>query len=459
MRSLRSIILTACVALLFARVATSFAFDLTNVVTFDDPNVEYEVQQQLNQFDRPLTQNDLLALTVLQIGQWYVPFSFGGLEYATNIAYLATSLNNDTPLEPLVGLPHLKEFAVGGWFLTDATPLLALTNVESFVFNSSAVTNIEILSKHPSLSALFFRSSGVTNASPFTNFSIANLSLTGNSIADVTPLLSMSELRYLGLSENPLTNVHQIGRMTNLTGLDLTGLTQCEFLTNLSALELLFLNNGNSISNLSPLKSLSRLNNLAIGGNPKQDCSFLSNFPSLKVLDAYRMGLKDISMLLGATNMEHLNLDNNEIQDLTPLASMTHLKGLFANLNWITNVAVLTNCPELRALYLRSNYLFDTNYEYNVESRAVFQQVAERGGFVQIQTQRLWGEVKLRVTPDNGAMRIQPEPTPTNLIFRLESSPDGKQWTPNYLFGPLSEKSILIYFSESNQFFRTSIAY
>jgi internalin A len=444
---------------MFARSTICSAFNPTNVVSFGSIFVEDAVRQELELFeDRPLTESDLLRVTNLTIPTFWFPVTFEGLEYAVNLEALDTDLYDDTSLDPLVGLQHLISLGVKSGSLQDVRPILTLTNLVTLSFESAIVTNIEALANHPSLGTLAYWSSGITNAAPFTSLSVTNLSVEGNSITDVSPFLSMSRLRALSLVHNPLTNVQLVRQMTNLTGLALSDLTQCEFLTNLTSLEMLFVG-GNNISNLSPLKTLSQLQFLSIGYNPRQDCSFLSNFPNLYALEASEMGLKSVSMLSGATNMQFLDLPRNQVQDLSPLASMSRLKSFFCQVNWITNVAVLTNCPELRFLYIGGNYLRNSDYNINEPSLVVFAQITARGGRVTVNSQRLWGDVKLRIIPENGAVRIHTEPTPSNLSFQVESSLNGVQWTPITSFGRLWENSISVPVSESNQFFRTSIAY
>ncbi|MGX7071157.1 leucine-rich repeat domain-containing protein [Gemella bergeri] len=70
-------------------------------------------------------------------------------------------------------------------------------------------------------------------------------------------------------------------------------------------------------------------------------------------------GIKDLSGLEKAINLEELNLDENEITDLTPLANLKKLKHLSLFRNRITNLAPLADLTNLEFLDLYSNKLTD----------------------------------------------------------------------------------------------------
>ncbi|AXI26268.1 MULTISPECIES: leucine-rich repeat domain-containing protein [Gemella] len=73
----------------------------------------------------------------------------------------------------------------------------------------------------------------------------------------------------------------------------------------------------------------------------------------------FTCGIKDLSGLEKAINLEELNLDENEITDLTPLANLKKLKHLSLFRNRITNLAPLSDLTNLEFLDLYSNKLTD----------------------------------------------------------------------------------------------------
>jgi internalin A len=112
-----------------------------------------------------------------------------------------------------------------------------------------------------------------------------------------TPL----NLNNLGLTEIP----KEIATLTNLTYLFLynnkiTDVSPLASLSNLTWLEL----DKNKIKNLKPIASLTKLNDLYLDHNI----------------------ITDVSPLSSLTNLKHLHLNSNIITDVTPLASLTNCK-------------------------------------------------------------------------------------------------------------------------------------
>ena len=77
----------------------------------------------------------------------------------------------------------------------------------------------------------------------------------------------------------------------------------------------------------------------------------------LTVLKASDKGIKSLSGLEYATNLDTLVLDNNSITDVTPLARLTNLEYLNLNENSITDVAPLAGLTNLEYLNLRRNFI------------------------------------------------------------------------------------------------------
>jgi len=95
-----------------------------------------------------------------------------------------------------------------------------------------------------------------------------------NSIADLRPLSTLTNLTGLDLNNNSITDLRPLSTLTNLTGLDL---------------------NNNSITDLRPLSTLTNLTGLDLGNNQITD-------------------LRPLSTL---TNLTALSLDSNQIADLS----------------------------------------------------------------------------------------------------------------------------------------------
>ena len=80
---------------------------------------------------------------------------------------------------------------------------------------------------------------------------------------------------------------------------------------------------------------------------------------NLNVLNARRLGIRDLTGLEYATNLRSLSVGGNQISDLTPLAYLTNLTGLYIGNNLISDITPLTNLTNLRRLGMLRNEVTD----------------------------------------------------------------------------------------------------
>ena len=81
----------------------------------------------------------------------------------------------------------------------------------------------------------------------------------------------------------------------------------------------------------------------------------------LKSLDARRRGVESLKGLQCATELEWLNLDNNQISDVSPLAGLTDLTYLSLQENQISDVSLLADLTALAWLELNVNQISDVS--------------------------------------------------------------------------------------------------
>jgi Leucine-rich repeat (LRR) protein len=148
---------------------------------------------------------------------------------------------------------------------------------------------------------------------------------------------SLTELDLIGLNLTD-ADIEPLRYMTNLTFLDLWGnqisdVSSLKGLTNLTYLEL----GNNQISDISPLKGLTNLTGLVLGNNQISDVSPLKGLTNLMGLDLRGNQISDVSPLKGLTNLELLHLGYNKISDVSPLKELTNLTYLSLNDNPITD--------------------------------------------------------------------------------------------------------------------------
>lgn len=113
---------------------------------------------------------------------------------------------------------------------------------------------------------------------------------------------------------------------------DLSGLEHC---TDLIELRL----SNNRIHDLGPLSGLKNLTDLSVGRNKITDSKLIA--------------------LAGLTNLERLNLDDNQISDVTALASLRKLSRLQIRNNQIADISPLSRLTNMTSLWLSGDKIAD----------------------------------------------------------------------------------------------------
>lgn len=161
--------------------------------------------------------------------------------------------------------------------------------------------------------------------------SLKKLFITGNKnnpylISDLSPLRTLSSLRWLELSYNSITDISILNNLTNLIGLGLDHnlIHDISSLKNLKSLKSLHLFN-NKIKYLDPLKDLKELMWLGLSNNQIDEVSSLNNLTKLIGLYLGHNKIIDISPLnkiiqKGITvsipfKIDHLIIGNNPISN------------------------------------------------------------------------------------------------------------------------------------------------
>jgi internalin A len=349
-------------------------------VTFPDPNLEAVVRSTLGIQSRPLTPDDLRALTYLYAG-WMQITDLSGLEYATNLTtlslqynalnglnvlagleslrYLSLDHNGLGDLRSLAGLSNLLSLDISANAVQDAAPLLALTNLASLDIGFNPLTNCPLVSgltnlTYLSLDHLSIRDPGFLNS--LTN--LGALSLIQNQIVALPLLPGLQRLESLSLDANPLTNVAALSGLAELDtlSLDYCPLADVAFLTNLTRLKNLSLRHDN-LSDLSALAGLTNLRFLAINGNPLTNAAVLGTLTNLTGLYAEYCSLTNMEFVRPLTELYVVDLYANKIADLTPILGLDKLEFLYLDQNRLTNISGLDGLPALKITSLTQNLL------------------------------------------------------------------------------------------------------
>ena len=202
-----------------------------------------------------------------------------------------------------------------------------------------ALTNLS--AEHSEIASL----AGIEN---LTNLTF--LWIRGNSITDLRPLAGLRSLTFLNLAANSITDISALSKLRNLTFLainDNGGITDISALSGLTSLSGTLWMGGNSITDLSALSRLTNLTGLNAWENSITDLGSLIELTNLTTLHAWDNSITDISTLSGLTSLNRVYLQNNpNLSDVRPLLdNPTFGAGARMNLS-STNVS----CTDVAAL-------------------------------------------------------------------------------------------------------------
>ena len=193
---------------------------------------------------------------------------------------------NHIPQEDVENLvllcPDLEELELDYCSIEDYTPLGMLTKMRDMQLSScgtgdgNAVVDISWVK-------------GLT--------ALTNLSFVHNKVSDTTPLEALTNLTYLNMGDNPLTNksLESIGKLTELRELylySISNVSDVSPLANLSKLTYLHLGNMKKLENVKPLTSLKKLEKLRIHKTKVKDLTGFGKLTALKKLDLSGLTIK-----------------------------------------------------------------------------------------------------------------------------------------------------------------------
>ena len=214
------------------------------------------------------------------------------------------------------------------------------TGVTHLSLSDNSITDISVLSRLTDLTMLDLWSNQVSDISPLSSLTgLTELELWGNQVNDIAPIGKLTELVRLSLED--------------VYGADLSLLSNCE--------NLLFLGLGSGqISDFSPLSTLTKLKHLHLWGVAQlSDCSILGKLTNLESLTVNAASITDFAALGYLTNLTYLDLQLLNISDvsLLPLDRLTKLTELFLWSNQITDISPLKRLANLTTLGLTNNPL------------------------------------------------------------------------------------------------------
>ena len=173
------------------------------------------------------------------------------------------------------------------------------------------------------------------------------LSLNDNQVSNLSLIAGLINLEWLGFSNNSISDLSPLAGLINLKRVFQwrNPISDLSPLAGLTKLEVISFCHGD-ISDLTPLAGLTSLRTLYFPGHDISDISPLAELTNLKWIDVANNDISDISPLAGLTNLKELDVAANNISDVTPLAGLTGLELLWVHENEISDLSPLDGLRE-----------------------------------------------------------------------------------------------------------------
>ena len=236
----------------------------------------------------------------------------------------------------------LKNTPLGDGVLNDVVKLYSLT---SLTLSGDSLTDISPLS---ALGGLVF------------------LDLSNNSVSDLLPLAGLRELKTLYLDNNPITDFSPLYSIPQLEMLSIRGIgiTKDQLRELSEALPNCKIHSETADETVSEvtvgaLSFRTDAEELDLSNMGITDLSPLTVCKGLKKLDITGNGVSDLTPLMDLQELEWLSIKDNVVTDLRPLMGMRSLRYINAEGNGITGTAALAALTDLNELYLAFNPIED----------------------------------------------------------------------------------------------------
>lgn len=278
-----------------------------------------------------------------------------------------------TPFPSGVELYQLTSFSCHDVDLSsaDLAEFGKLPSLTRLSLSKNSLSDISALANMNKLTTLAVFENKISDLRPFSNTNnLRYLELASNEISDISTLSGISNLEKLGLGNNQISDISALSDIKNLTTLALNNnqISDISVLLTMTKLTTLVLNT-NRISNPLPLTDLTELTYLDLANNQIDDLSFLSNLAKLTSLNLSNNDsdpiegtmLSDISLLSNLTTLTNLNLSNNNISDILSLSNLTTLTHLELSNNNIGDINSLSNLTKLTYLRLSKANIIDVS--------------------------------------------------------------------------------------------------
>ena len=263
-------------------------------------------------------------------------------------------------ISDLTRFAGLKTLTIQNATGLDLSVLPQLTTLQTLDLSGTTLptSTLDAIGTLPELKKLVLQGCAVTAINPLVGLSnLEYLDLTNNSVSDLTAITALEHLKDLYLTNNPVKSITYLNSCLELERLHIEncGVSRLSSLAGNTSLQELYASN-NEISDISVLSDCVSLSVLDISDNQVKDVSVIANLPELTYFLASHNQIESLPAFDTATcKLVRINVNNNQLTDLSPLKGLPALNYIFADYNQISDISGLEDCPLLTQLNLFDN--------------------------------------------------------------------------------------------------------
>ena len=363
---------------------TTFRYQPGNgSINIPDPNLRAAIEKALGKAKgATITVADMRTLTVLDVSSRSIQ-DLAGIEFATNLAVLYLSGNRIADVSPLAGLTNLTGLWLYRNNISNVSPLAGLTNLEDLSLLNNEISDVSPLAGLTNLTELYLSDNQVSDISPLASLTnLRDLWLHRNQISDFSPIAGLiPNLRIYTKGDQRVERVVDPNAAVNIPDPRLRVTLEKELFGFHPSHEFMLpigriITRGDMLRFIAPqevsggirdLTGLEYALNLEVFWIPRfkgHDLSPLAGLKKLKVLnfyDYYDSPLSDLSPLADLENLEELSIVDCQVSDVSPLANLKNLTVLALQDNQVSDVSPLANLKNLTVLALQDNQISDVS--------------------------------------------------------------------------------------------------
>ena len=263
-------------------------------------------------------------------------------------------------ISDLTRFAGLKTLTIQNATWLDLSVLPQLTTLQTLDLSGTTLptSTLDAIGTLPELKKLVLQGCAVTAINPLVGLStLEYLDLTNNSVSDLTAITALEHLKDLYLTNNPVKSITYLNSCLELERLHIEncGVSRLSSLAGNTSLQELYASN-NEISDISVLSDCVSLSVLDISDNQVKDISVIANLPELTYFLASHNQIESLPTFDTANcKLVRINVNNNQLTDLSPLKGLPALNYIFADYNQISDISGLEDCPLLTQLNLFDN--------------------------------------------------------------------------------------------------------